>query len=164
MDGKRATSSAYPHFERMSTTKIADVLRRKQGAQEDEFFRQVSAQLEGPDYTELYRAYSGSIRKSQVEPRILFELLVCAYALGVHSTRKIEALCRNHVQFLLILDGQEPPDHTTISRFRSGKATGKAIEHLFEQYTKRLEAMGETDHESVFVDGTKLESKANKYT
>ena len=132
--------------------------------EKDEFFRQVSDQLGKLDYTELYSAYSGNIRKSQVEPRILFEILVCAYALGVYSTRKIEALCRNHVQFLLILDGRESPDHTTIARFRSGKATRKAIENLFRQYTMHLEKIGETNHEAVFVDGTKLESKANKYT
>lgn len=144
--------------------KLAICSGRSKEIEKDEFFRQVSAQLEGLDYTELYSAYSGSIRKSQVEPRILFEILVCAYALGVFSTRKIEALCRNHVQFLLILDGQEPPDHTTISRFRSGKATGKAIEDLFWQYENHLEKVGETDHEAAFIDGTKLESKANKYT
>ncbi len=130
----------------------------------DEFYRQVRGQLEGLDYTQMYKAYSGSIRKTQVEPRILFEILVCAYALGVYSTRKIEELCRNHVQFLLILDGHEPPDHTTIARFRSGKATGEAIKDLFIQYTKQLEQMGETDHETVYQDGTKHESKANRYS
>ena len=132
--------------------------------EKDELFRQVSAQLEELDYRELYSAYSGKIRKSQVEPRVLFEILVCAYALGVYSSRKIEMLCRNHVQFLLILDGQEPPDHTTIARFRSGKRTGEAIKHLFEQQVNWLEKQKETDHEAVFIDGTKLESKANRYT
>ena len=133
-------------------------------AEKDEFFRQVSAQLEELDYRELYSAYSGSIRKSQVEPRILFELLVCAYALDEYRTRRIEQLCRNHVQFLLILDGHKPPDHTTIARFRSGEKTGKAIQHLFEQYVNLLERKGETNHEVVFIDGTKIESKANRYT
>lgn len=51
-------------------------------AEKDEFFRQVSDQLGRLDYSELYNAYSGMIRKSQVEPRILFEILVCAYMLG----------------------------------------------------------------------------------
>ena len=46
--------------------------------QKSEFYRQVNAQLGKLDYRKLYRAYSGSIRKSQVEPRILFEILVCA--------------------------------------------------------------------------------------
>ena len=133
-------------------------------AEKDEFFRQVNAQLEELDYSELYNAYSGMIRKSQVEPRILFELLVCAYILGVFSSRKIEQLCRNHIQFILILDGHAPPDHCTIARFRSGKETGKAIENLFRQYIKLLKKNGWITEAEVFVDGTKIESKANRYT
>ena len=39
---------------------------------------QASDQLEELDYTKLYFAYSG-IRKSQIEPRVLFKVLVCAY-------------------------------------------------------------------------------------
>ena len=137
---------------------------REYKAEKDEFYRQVSAQLEELDYRELYSAYSGMIRKSQVEPRILFEILVCAYARGVYSTRKIEELCRENIQFIMILDGHEAPDHSTISRFRSGKATGKAIEGLFYQYVQVLERDGWTDHEAVYVDGTKIESRANRYT
>ena len=133
-------------------------------AEKDEFHRQVSAQLEELDYRELYSAYSGMIRKSQVEPRILFELLVCAYMEGVYSSRKIEQLCRNHIQFILILDGHAAPDHCTIARFRSGKETGKAIEGLFRQYVKVLVKKGWVTEEEVFVDGTKIESKANRYT
>ena len=133
-------------------------------AEKDEFYRQVSAQLEELDYGELYSAYSGMIRKSQVEPRILFEILVCAYMEGVYSSRKIEQLCRNHIQFILLLDGHEPPDHCTIARFRSGEATGKAIEGLFWQYANKLAEKGWIDRDELYVDGTKIESKANRYT
>ena len=133
-------------------------------AEKDEFYRQVSAQLEELDYRELYSAYSGIIRKSQVEPRILFEILVCAYMEGVYSSRKIEQLCRNHIQFILLLDGHEPPDHCTIARFRSGEATGKAIEGLFWQYANKLAEKGWIDRDELYVDGTKIESKANRYT
>ena len=132
--------------------------------EKDEFHRQVSAQLEELDYSELYSAYSGMIRKSQVEPRILFEILVYAYIEGVYSSRKIENLCRNHIQFILLLDGHKAPDHCTIARFRSGAATGKAIEGLFWQYVKLLAKKGWIDREALYVDGTKIESKANRYT
>ena len=132
--------------------------------EKSEFYRQISAYLEELDYTELYSAYSGSIRKSQVEPRILFEILVYAYAIRVYSSRKIRALCKENVQFTMLLDGKEAPDHTTIARFRNGKKTGKAIENLFKQNVALLEKIGETDHEAVFIDGTELESKANQYT
>lgn len=128
------------------------------------FYRQVNAQLGKLDYRKLYQAYSGNIRKSQVEPRILFEVLVCAYMLGVYSSRGIERLCRENVQFILILGGHAAPDHCTISRFRSGRKTQEAIEDLFYQYAAVLEEEGFTNHEEVFIDGTKLESRANRYT
>ena len=104
------------------------------------------------------------IRKSQVEPKILFEILICVYARNVYSSRKIRQLCEENVQFILLLDGHVAPDHSTITRFRSGKKTAKAIENLFYQYAALLEKEEETNHEAVFIDGTKLESKANRYT
>ena len=132
--------------------------------EKNEFFRQVSARLEEPDYGELCSAYSGMIRKTQVEPRILFEIPVCACARNVFSSRKIQALCGENIQFILLPDGHAAPDYTTIARFRSGKETGKAIENLFCRYNHLPEAAGEPDHEAVFIDGTKPESKANRYT
>ena len=80
------------------------------------------------------------------------------------GSRKIQALCGENIQFILLLDGHAAPDYSTITRFRSGKKTAKAIENLFYQYNALLEKDGETDHEAVFIDGTKLESKANRYT
>ena len=38
------------------------------------------------------------------------------------------------------------------------------IEDLFYQFVQLLEKQGETDHKSVFIDGTKLESRAGRYT
>ena len=55
------------------------------------------------------------------------------------------------------------PDHSTISRFRTGRCR-EAVEDLFYQYVRYLEEQGETDHETVFIDGTKLESRAGRYT
>ena len=38
------------------------------------------------------------------------------------------------------------------------------VEDLFYQYIRKLEEWGATDHETVFIDGTKLESRAGRYT
>ena len=73
-------------------------------------------------------------------------------------------MCRNHIQFILLLDGHEPPDHCTIARFRSGAATGKAIEGLFWQYVNVLTKKGWIDRDELYIDGTKIESRANRYT
>ena len=55
------------------------------------------------------------------------------------------------------------PDHCTFARFRTGRCRD-ALEDLFYQLVQRLEDIGETDHTAVFIDGTKLESCAGRYT
>ena len=125
--------------------------------------RLTSAQLEELDYTKLYRAYSAKGRKSKVDPRVLFKVMVYGYQRGIYSSRKLEEACRYRVDFMWLLGEQPVPDHTTISRFRTGRCA-EAAEELFYQYVNLLEQQGETDHEVVFVDGTKLESSAGRYT
>ena len=122
-----------------------------------------NAQLEELDYRELYRAYSPKGRKSAAEPRIMFKLLVYGYMNGIYSTRKLEQACRKNIDFIWLLQGEHVPDHSSFARFRSGKAR-QAIEELFYQFVKRLAAEQEIEYEEVFIDGTKIESMANRYT
>ena len=124
--------------------------------------RLLSAQLEELDYRELYCAYSSQGRKSAAEPRIIFEVLVYGYMCGIYSTRKLEEACRKRVDFMWLLQGEPVPDYSTFARFRTGR-TKDAVEGLFYQFVRRLEEMGETEHDEVFIDGTKLESTANRY-
>ena len=125
--------------------------------------RLTSAQLEELDYSKLYRAYSAKGRKSKVDPRVLFKVTVYGYQCGIYSSRKLEEACRYRVDFMWLLEEYPAPDHATLARFRTGRCA-EAVEDLFYQYVKLLEKQGETDHEVVFVDGTKLESCAGRYT
>lgn len=125
--------------------------------------RLTSAQLEELDYEKLYRAYSARGRKSKVDPRVMFKVMVYGYQCGIYSSRKLEEACRYRVDFMWLLEEYPAPDHATLARFRTGRCA-EAVEDLFYQYAKLLEEQGETDHEAVFVDGTKLESCAGRYT
>jgi transposase len=82
---------------------------------------------------------------------------------GIYSTRKLEEACRKRVDFLWLLQGERVPDYSTFARFRTGR-TKEAVEDLFYQFVHRLEEIGETEHDEVFIDGTKIESRANRYT
>ncbi len=124
--------------------------------------RLTSAQLEGLDYRELYRAYSPKGRKSKVAPRVLFKVVTYGYQCGIWSSRKIEEACRYRVDFMWLLEDEPVPDHATLARFR--KRCASVIEGLFYQYVQLLEQQRETDHETVFIDGTKIESCAGRYT
>ena len=62
-----------------------------------------------------------------------------------------------------LLAGQKAPDHSTIARCRTGFAS-EAIEDLYYQLVRKLADMEELSKETVFIDGTKIEACANKYT
>jgi transposase len=130
---------------------------------EDEPVRLLSTELEELNYEKLYRAYSPKGRKSVAEPRIIFKVMVYGYMSGIYTSRKLEDACRKNIDFMWLLEGEKVPDHNTFARFRTGRLK-EAVEDLFYQYARLLEEKGETNHDSVFIDGTKLESRANKYT
>jgi transposase len=88
---------------------------------------------------------------------------VYGYMCGIYSTRKLEEACRKRVDFMWLLQGEPAPDYSTFARFRFGR-TKEAVEDLFYQFTLKLEGIGETEHDEVFIDGTKIESMANCYT
>lgn len=62
-----------------------------------------------------------------------------------------------------ILQDEHIPDHSTISRFMS-KRLCPVIEELFYQLVMKLYLMNEITFENMFVDGTKIEANANRYT
>ena len=122
-----------------------------------------SAQLEELDDRKLYEAYFSRGRKSVNDPRVLFKVMVYGYQCGIFSTRKLEEACKYRVDFMWLLENGRAPDHSTLSRFRTGRCA-EAVEDLFFQYVRLLEKQGEVDHKTVFIDGTKLESRAGRYT
>ena len=130
---------------------------------DDDSVRLLSHELEDLDYSLLYQAYSAKGRNPAVDPKTMFKILTYAYSQNIYSSRKIETACRRDINFMWLLAGQKAPDHSTIARFRTG-FLADACENLFYQMVCRLEASGELSKETVFIDGTKLEACANKYT
>mgnify|MGYP000788036678 CR=1 FL=1 len=122
-----------------------------------------NAQLEELEYGKLYKAYSPRGRKSAADPRVLFKVMVHGYLCGIYSSRKLEEACQYRIDFRWLLEDQKAPDHTTFARFRTGRCR-EVVEDLFYQFVKQLEDMSETDHKTVYIDGTKLESAAGRYT
>ena len=130
---------------------------------DDDSVRLLSHELEELDYTQLYKAYSSKGRNPAVDPKTMFKILTYAYSQNIYFSRKIETACRRDINFMWLLAGQKAPDHSTIARFRTG-FLAEICEDLFYQMVRRLVAMGELSQETVFIDGTKLEACANKYT
>ena len=129
---------------------------------EDDPVRLLDAICERMDYEELYAAYSEEGRPGY-SPRILFKVMVYANMRKIYSTRGIEQNCRENIKFMYLLEGQAVPDHNTIGRFRKHRL-GEAMGGLFRQLVELLEQVGEIDLGTVFIDGTKIEAQANRYT
>lgn len=82
---------------------------------------------------------------------------------GIYSSRKLEEACRNDIRYMWILEGKRAPDHSVLSRFRKEELPW-ILEKLFPRLTEYLLGIEETDRETIFVDGTKLEANANRYS
>lgn len=130
---------------------------------EDDSVRLLSHILEGLNYEALYMAYSSVGRKPAVEPKILFKVLTYAYMNNIYSSRQIEKACKRDINFMWLLEGRKAPDHSTIARFRKD-FLAEAIEDLFSQLVHHLYRIGEISFKYLFVDGTKIEANANRYT
>lgn len=113
------------------------------------------------DYTNLYKAYDR--KRRSLSPETMFEILVYGYMRGIYSTRALEEACRRDICFMWILQNEPVPDHSTISRFMS-KRLCSVIEELFYQLIMKLYSINEIAFENMFVDGTKIEANANRYT
>ena len=80
-----------------------------------------------------------------------------------YSSREIEAACKTDIRFMWLLNGEAAPSDSMITRFTRGHLAG-TIEGLFYQFVEKLHEMGEVKFKNLFVDGTKIEAYANKYT
>jgi transposase len=128
----------------------------------DDSVRLLSMLMERMDYSKLYRAYE-RLARTETDPKNLFKVLVYGYMNWQYSSRKIERACRRDINFMYLLDGEPPPDHNTIARFRSTYLRS-VMEDLFAQLVDLLSAEGELSLLNLFIDGTKLEAFSNRYT
>ena len=48
--------------------------------------------------------------------------------------------------------------------FKNGRLSGGIVERFLNQLIIKLSKLGEIQYENIFIDGTKIEAYANKYT
>ena len=82
---------------------------------------------------------------------------------GIVSLRDLEKLCRNNIRYMYLLDDMKPPSHTTLGNFIKKELTSK-IEKIFLDINSYIFKKDAVDLSHVYIDGTKLEANANKYT
>ena len=128
----------------------------------DDPVRLLSAFVEGMELSDLYQTY-GKIKKNQATPRQLFKIMVYASMNRLYSSRDIETACRRDINFMYLLEGKPAPDHATLARFISLHFS-QCSKRTLAEVSALLYSLGEISGKSIFIDGTKIESAANKYT
>ena len=125
--------------------------------------RLLNAVMERMDYSKLYAAYS-RLGRIEYSPKILLKIMVYGYMRKQISSRALEACCRENLHFIYLLEGQRAPDHNTINRFRKNILTQEAGQDILHQLVVLLHEKGLLSLEAAFIDGTKVEANANKYS
>lgn len=129
----------------------------------DDSVRLLDQIVEEMDLTPLMRAYSEYGRKPATAPSTMLKILLYANMENIYSSRAIESACKRDINFIWLLNGSTAPNYHEIARFRSQRLTVCA-EELFFQIVKGLKDKGEIRYRHLFVDGTKIEANANKYS
>ena len=130
---------------------------------DDDSVRLLSQFIERMFLGDLYRTYRREGHSNEPTPRQMLKILVYAYMNHIYSSRDIEHACRRDINFMWLLEGANVPDHTTIARFRTLHFAACA-KSVITEMSLLLYRLGEVSGETIFIDGTKIEACANKYT
>jgi len=95
-------------------------------------------------------------------PRLLLKVIVYAYLFNIYSCRKIEEALQQNIHLMWLAAGARS-DHNTINRFRSDRLQD-VLKGIFSQIVLLLSEQGVFSLKQTYIDGTKLESAANRYT
>ena len=129
---------------------------------ENHFVRIVSKTIDELRIQDVFAKYTKGGGASRYNPVMLLKILIYCYMTGTYSSRQIAKQCRENIN-VMWLTGSQKPDFRTINKFRSEKLKD-SIEEIFVATVKLLNQKGYVSLEKYFVDGTKIESAANKYT
>jgi transposase len=129
---------------------------------DDVKLRLVKNIIERMNLSELKKVYSSFGRKPTVNPVTMLQIIIFCYSEGIFSSREIEKSCKYDLRIKYLLDTELPPDHSTINRFR--KKIQDLTPELLNQMIQILIEEKQIDLSSIYIDGTKIEAYANRYS
>jgi transposase len=123
--------------------------------------RVIDATIDGMGLESLFSTYEGG-GASSYSPTMLLKVLVYAYTQKIYSSRQIAKAIRENVVFIWLAGGNKP-DFRTVNNFRSCHLK-ECIQDVFSETVGILVEEGYIGLRKYFVDGTKIEANANKYS
>ena len=118
--------------------------------------------LEDLDYSGLLSQSSQKGRKGY-NPIMMFAVLLYANMRGVRAVDRIVELCERDLGFIWLTKGKKPK-RDAFYDFIGKRLTNEILDDLHYQFLRRLEKEGLVTLKALFIDGTKMEANANRYT
>ena len=82
---------------------------------------------------------------------------------GYCSVRFIQKLCETDIRFMWMLDEENALSHMPISNFIHNELAG-SLQDIFDDINSCIFEQLDVDLNYTYIDGTKIEANANKYT
>ena len=111
----------------------------------------------------LQRVHKRTGRNYGTSSITMLKVILYAAMERVYSSREIEGRCKRDINYIWLLNGEKTPNYRAICRFRS-QILSECGEEIFYELTHKLKESREICFEHLFVDGTKIEANANKYS
>ena len=96
-------------------------------------------------------------------PIMMYAVVTYANMRGVRSVDRIVESCERDLAFIWLTKGQKPK-RDAFYEFKNKKLTGDLLDELNYQFMRQLKKEGLITLKELFIDGTKLEANANRYT
>ena len=110
-----------------------------------------------------FHAFYHAFARPSYHPKMLIATLLFAYSQGIFSGRKIEKMMIENLA-MQYLTGPLIVSYRTINRFRVAEGMEELIRNLFMDLNLRLKMEELVTLDCLFIDGTKIEANANKYS
>ena len=96
-------------------------------------------------------------------PIMMYAVVTYANMRGVRAVDRIVELCERDLAFIWLTKGQKPK-RDAFYDFKSKKLSGEILDELNYQFLCRLKKEGLITLEVLYIDGTKIEANASRYT
>ena len=110
-----------------------------------------------------FQSFYHDFGRPSYHPKLLLSALLFAYSQGIFSGRKIERMMVENLA-MQYLTGQLVISYRTINRFRVASGMEELIRQLFIDLSLQLKLEELVTLDCLFIDGTKIEANANKYS
>lgn len=116
------------------------------------------------DFTSHFAVEERKTGRPRYNPTVMLKIILFSFMEnGYLSLRNIEKSCKTDIRYMWLLDGMAAPSFATFGNFIRDELTS-SVEDIFLAINQVIFEKDKVDLEHTYIDGTKIEANANKYT